>query len=112
MRLPGFERKQATSRCDPLSGVARSAPIDDSIVRFIVITADEEFYVTLQQIAGTCEWRIGRSAAVDQVEPLVKADPTPIVIYDRDSTDDNWRDAVRRLSELPAHPCVLLASQV
>jgi DNA-binding NarL/FixJ family response regulator len=112
MRLPGFERKQGTSRDGTLQGGAKSAQNDDSIVGFIVVTTDDVFYSALQQIAVARAWRIGRSASVDQAEAIMKAKPAPIVVYDRDSTEDNWRDAVRRLSDLPAHPCVLLASQV
>ena len=112
MRLPGFERKHGTSRDDtPTSGTS-PASNDDLSLNFIVITTDEEFHATLQQIAGACKWRIGRAASVDDVGTLIRANPTPMVVYDRDSAEDNWRNAVRLLSDLPAHPCVLLASQV
>lgn len=112
MRLPGFERKQATSESNSPRIGTKSSLNDDLSLNFIVITADEQFYSTLQQIAGTSEWRIGRSESVGQVDAMIKAKPTPMVVYDRDSTDDNWRDAVRHLSDLPVHPCVLLASRV
>ena len=112
MRLPGFERKQGTSRGDPLTSGTSPASNDDLSLSFIVITTDEEFHATLRQIAGACEWRIGRVASVEEVGSLINATPTPMVVYDRDSTEDNWCDAVRLLSDLPAHPCVLLASPV
>ena len=113
MRIPGFERKGKTSRDnpEPVAG-SRLAADDDLILRFIVITADEEFYLTLQRIASTCEWRIWRAGSVDEAEALISAKPTPMVIYERDSTDGNWRCALRRLNESSAKPCVLLASQV
>src|SRR6185503_18765458 len=31
---------------------------------------------------------------------------------DSDSTDGNWRDALKNMNDLPAHPSVLLASRV
>jgi hypothetical protein len=98
----GFERKRGAS---PASN-------DDLSLNFIVITADEEFHAALRQIAGACEWRIGRAASVDEAGALINARPTAMVVYDRDSTEDNWCNVVRLLSDLPAHPCVLLASQV
>jgi hypothetical protein len=112
MWLPGFARRPKTSRDNPQRRISQLAADDDPILGFIVITPDEEFYVRLQQIAGTCEWRIGRAASLDEAETLIKAKPTPMVVYDRDSSDGNWRWALRRLNESAAKPCVLLASQV
>jgi len=113
MRIPGFERKGKTPRDnpDPVAG-SRLAADDDLILRFIVITADEEFYLSLEQIARTCEWRIWRAVSIDEAEALIKAKPSAMVVYDRDSNDGNWRCALRRLNESSAKPCVLLASQV
>ena len=85
---------------------------DDLIPCFIVITADEEFYLRLQQIARTCEWRIGRAASIDEAETLIKARPTPMVVYDRDWNGGDWRRALKRLHESSEQPSVLLASQV
>jgi hypothetical protein len=113
MRIPGFERKGKTPRDnpDPVAG-SRLAADDDLILRFIVITADEEFYLSLEQIAGTCEWRIWRAVSIDEAEALIKAKPSAMVVYDRDSNDGNWRCALRRLNESSGKPCVLLASRV
>jgi hypothetical protein len=112
MRLPGFGRKHGESQVTAPSVESRVATDDDLIVRFIAITADEEFYVRLQQIAGKREWRIGRALSTDDAEALISATPTPIVIYDSDWNGENWRNALRRMSDLPSHPCVLLASRV
>jgi hypothetical protein len=117
MRLPGFGRKPATLRDIPATvksqlAKGEDAKGEDKILRFIVITEDEEFYLRLKQIASTCEWRIARATSLDEAEPLIKAEPTPMVVYDRDLDDGNWRYALRRLNESPAQPCVLLASQV
>jgi DNA-binding NtrC family response regulator len=112
MRLPGFARRPRTSRDIPQTGESRRAAGDELILRFIVITADEEFYLRLQRIAGAFEWQIGRAASLAEAETLIQARPTPMVVWDRDSSDGNWRCALRRLNESPAQPCVLLASQV
>ncbi len=89
------------------------------MVRFMVITGDEQFYTRLRRIAAACGWQIGRAESVEEAERLIvrslnDAQPAPIVIYERDPDPDdgNWRYALRRLNESPAEPCVLLASQV
>ena len=112
MRLPGFERKQDEPRGDPKRGEIRPTSNDDWSPTFIVITPDEAFHATLQQIAEARHWQMGRVASVDDVEALIRRKPTPMVVYDWDSAGDNWRNAVKRLSQLPGHPCVLLASHV
>lgn len=112
MRLPGFGRKHGASPIDARTVESRVAADDDLTVRFIVITADEDFYLRLQQIAGTYDWRIGRALSADEARALISAQPTPIVIYDSDSNGGNWRGAFKSMSDLPAHPCVLLASRV
>jgi hypothetical protein len=52
MRLRGFALKPETSRDVPQTGDSQAAADDDVTLRFIVLTADEEFYLRLQQIAG------------------------------------------------------------
>ena len=112
MRLPGFGRRHGVLQDTARTVEPRVAENDDSIVRFIVITTDEEFYLRLHKIANTHAWRIERAFATDEAEKLIRTKPTPIVIYDSDSNDGNWREALRGLNELPAQPCVLLASRV
>jgi len=98
-----FKRKQKSS-----AGLQN----EDPNLRFIVISADEDFYIRLREIASSCNWQIGRATSVDEVELLVKAKPTPIVVYERNAEDGNWRDKVRRIGSLPSQPCVFLGSQV
>ncbi len=87
--------------------------VDDELsVRFIVITADEDLYLRLQQIAGAQDWRIGRASSTDEAHALIGVQPTPIVICDSDSNGGDWRNELRRMKNLPAHPCTLLASAV
>jgi len=103
---------QGTTRGEPNLGKTEPGANDDVALSFIVITPDEKFHRTLYEIARAGDWRITRAASVDEVGMLVWAKPTPMVIYDRDSTNEDWHDAIRRLGELPTQPCVLLASQV
>jgi FixJ family two-component response regulator len=37
---------------------------------------------------------------------------SPIIIWDRDLTSEDWRDVVHTLASLPQRPCVLLLSRV
>ncbi len=112
MRLPGFGRKHGASEITAPTVDSRVVADDDLIVRFVVITADEDFYLRLQQLAGTYGWRIGRASSNDEARELISAQPTPLVIYDSDSNGGDWRGAFKSMNHLPAHPCVLLASRV
>jgi len=112
MRLPRFGRKHGVSQTTAQTVEPRVVADDDLIVHFIVITADEDFYARLQQIAVTYDWRIGRAWSTDVAAKLISAKPTPIVIYDSDSNGGDWRGALRSMNDLPVQPCVLLASRV
>src|SRR5665213_3707189 len=81
MRLPGFGRKHGASPAGAQTVGSRVASDDDLIVHFIVITADEEFYLRLQQIADAYQWRIGRAPSPSGAQKLISAQPTPIVVY-------------------------------
>ena len=111
MRLPGFGRKRGAAQISAPTVDSRVTD-DDLIVRFIVITADEDFYLRLQQLAGTHGWRIERALSTDEARDLISVQPTPLVIYDSDSNGGRWRNAFKSMNDLPAHPCVLLASRV
>jgi len=85
---------------------------DDRILRFLVITADEEFYLKLRQIALSCQWKIARAVSIGEAEILIRNEPVPLVVYESDSGTGDWQSGLRRLNELSRHPCVLLASAV
>jgi DNA-binding NtrC family response regulator len=112
MRLPGFGRKHGASPVSAPTAGTRVAADNDLIVHFAVITADDDFYLRLEQIATAYQWRIKRALSADEAQALIRTQPTPIVIYDGDSNGGNWRDAFRDMKDLPAHPCVLLASRI
>ena len=103
MRLPVFARKIFPD----------SPPASDDVsLRLVVLTRDEPFYKRLHDIAKACEWRIGRVQSLEEVETQVVCDPASIVVYERDWDGGDWRSAIRKLYEIPAHPCILLASRV
>jgi hypothetical protein len=90
----------------------RPATDDELVLSLVVISADEEFYARLRRIAGECGWNLERATTIEAAETMVARKPTPLVVYEGDSDRGNWRFAVRRLNDLPPHPCVLLASSV
>ncbi len=112
MRLPGFGRKHDVSQTNARAAGSSSSMDDDLSIRLVIITADEDFYLRLQQLAGTSGWRIGRALAADDAREMISVQPTPLVIYDSESNGGDWRRAFKSMNELPAHPCVLLASRV
>ncbi len=85
-------------------------PTDELSV--VVITADESFHARLRRIADECRWRLARAESFEEAEVLIGRKPTPLVVYESDGSNGNWRFALRRLNALPQHPCVLLASAV
>jgi DNA-binding NtrC family response regulator len=85
---------------------------DELVLSLVAITEDEEFYCRLRGIAGSCQWRIVRARSIEEAETAILQKPTPLVVYESDPNDAKWRFALRRLSELTPHPCVLLASAV
>jgi len=101
MRLPVFARK-------PLE----SGPSPDDPLSLVVITRDEPFYTRLQNIATACKWRIARAQSVDDVHRQISGAPAPIVVYERDWDDGDWRAGLSRLHQTGAKPCILLASRV
>jgi hypothetical protein len=105
MRLPVFARKLTQAQ-------GASPAADDAVLRMVVVTHDEPFYERLHRIAEACEWRIGRAQSLDEVRNQSATVPAPIVIYERDWDGGDWRTALAKLYEIPAKPCVLLASRV
>jgi hypothetical protein len=78
----------------------------------VVITGDEAFYARLRRIADDRRWRLARAQSIEEAEMLIGRKPTPLVVYEGEAGNGNWRFALRRLNDLPPHPCVLLASAV
>jgi DNA-binding NarL/FixJ family response regulator len=90
----------------------RPATDDELVLSAVVITGDETFYSRLRRIADDCRWRLVRAESIEEAEMLIGRKPTPLVVYEGDAGNGNWRFALRRLTDLPPHPCVLLASAV
>jgi DNA-binding response OmpR family regulator len=84
----------------------------ESRVRFLVITADGHFHSLLHDIATASEWTILRVPTVEEALALLRRECVPLVIYDWDGPDSDWRDALDRLTALRPESCTMLASKV
>jgi DNA-binding NtrC family response regulator len=67
---------------------------------------------TLQELAASYGWRISIVGSSDAAVALLKEQPTPLVICDRDLTGEAWGDVLAKIAAQPQAVCVLLASRV
>lgn len=85
---------------------------DKNIVRLLVITRDERFSTSVREAATACGWEIQHTGTVESGVDVLRAFPASVAIYDWRALEEDWRPAMDRLSSLPDHPCLLLASPV
>jgi DNA-binding NtrC family response regulator len=81
-------------------------------VKLVAITQDPDDAEALGQIAAGYGWRISIVGSSDAAIALLKEQPTPLVICDRDISGEAWRDVLAKIAALPRAVCVLLASRV
>jgi hypothetical protein len=85
---------------------------DKNIVRLLVITRDERFSTSVQDAAAACGWEFQHTGNVESGLDVLRKFPASVAIYDWPASEEDWRPAMDRLSALPDHPCLLLASPV
>lgn len=81
-------------------------------IKLLLITPDDDLYLSVHNAAKRCEWQLERARSVEQSLHTLDTFPARIVIYDWTPQDDDWRFAIDRLSARPHHLCILLASRV
>ncbi len=96
----------------PSSEPARRTLALGEPVKLVAITQDPDDAETLRQIAAGYGWRISIVPSSDAAIALLKEQPTPLVICDRDISGEAWRDVLAKVAALPQAVCVLLASRV
>lgn len=84
----------------------------DTAVRFLVITGDDCLHSRLQDIATTCKWTMFCVPTLEQAIPLLQRECIPLAIYDWNTPDSDWPDALKQLTAVQSDCCVLLASAV
>lgn len=91
----------------------RAYPQDDhGVARVLLITGDETYCAQWAQIFAVRGWQLHCAASLKQAACMLLTNPLPVVVYDCRTECEEWRDAVSTLCDLPARPCVLLASSV
>jgi DNA-binding response OmpR family regulator len=81
-------------------------------IKLLLITPDDDLYLSVHKVAMHCEWDLQRVQDVEQSLHTLDAFPARLVIYDWTPERDDWRFAIDRLSARQNHPCILLASRV
>jgi DNA-binding response OmpR family regulator len=82
-----------------------------SPVRLLAITASDEFYARLVDIASSSGWEIRRASTVQQGIALQRSTAMPLIVLDWDENSDDWRHGFKRLASTRNPPCMLLASR-
>lgn len=82
-------------------------------VRTLLISGDGQYTQHWQRIFGEQGWELECAANFDRALQTLNAHRTPIVVYDcQTGADEEWRDVLHSLADLPQRPCVLVASSV
>jgi hypothetical protein len=68
----------------------------------VAITSDE-FCAKLSGVAASRRWRLARARSIEEAEMLIVRKPTPLVIYEGDAGNGNWRFMPGDLYDLPPH---------
>ena len=85
---------------------------DKKVLRLLVITRDEKFSHSVQDAAAACGWEFQHTGTIESGLDVLRQFPASVAIYDWPASEEDWRPAMDRLSALPGHPCLLLASPV
>jgi DNA-binding response OmpR family regulator len=78
--------------------------------RVLAVTADLCFYSGVLSAASSARWRTDWARTVNRAVEICRVKSPPIVIYDSNLPDVDWRSAFDRLSAVPSHPRILLAA--
>jgi len=81
-------------------------------VQLVAIVENSYDSETLGQLAASNGWRISIVGSSEAAIALLKEQPTPLVICDRDLSGEAWSDVLAKIAAQPQAVCVLLASSV
>ncbi len=91
--------------------IGRILPAGEPI-KLVAITENPDDSKALREIAGSYNWKISIVGSSDAAVALLKEQPTPLVICDRDLSSEAWNDVLGKIAAQPQAVCVLLASRV
>lgn len=86
--------------------------VPDAVIRLLVVTHDDNLYLSVHGAATGFGWETRMVRTVDRGLQVLDGFPASVAIYDWTGTEEDWRFEVDRLTAQPDHPCVLLASPV
>jgi hypothetical protein len=87
-------------------------PEDKLLVRLLVITQDDNFFLSIHSLLTGCGWETRVVRTVERGLQMLDEFPASVAIYDWPANGKDWRIDVDRLTARPDYPCVLLASPV
>src|SRR5579863_8050014 len=86
--------------------------VPEDVIRLLVVTKDDNFYLSVHGVATGCGWDTRVVRTVERGLLALDEFPASVAIYDWPGTEEDWRFDVDRLTARPDHPCVMLASPV
>ena len=81
-------------------------------VHTLLVSASENYRGQWQRIFDNRGWGLELAATLKDALRTLRNHSVPVVVYDMQSGEEDWREAVRALRELPHRPCILLVSSV
>lgn len=82
------------------------------VVSVVAACGDEYDRGALQQAAEREHWGIQFTNSSEEAWTRAQQFGAPVILYDRDLPETDWRTAVRSLAALPHRPVVILISKV
>lgn len=103
---------RAEERYPHTDELASAGSHTSAAVRLLLITSDDQFYAFLREIANDRKWSLSRVGTVEQAFPILQQQDVPLILYDWNNPQSDWREEVLSLTALRPDSCVVLASTV
>lgn len=65
-----------------------------------------------RRIFESRNWDLECASTLDDALGMLRARAVPVVVYDTQAADEDWREVLAALHGLPERPCILLVSSV
>jgi DNA-binding response OmpR family regulator len=81
-------------------------------VPIVAAGADDQDRGALRQVAEREHWEFDFAKSGEEAWMIANQSMAPVILFDRDLRETEWREAVRTLAALPHRPIVILLSKV
>jgi ActR/RegA family two-component response regulator len=85
---------------------------EETGIRILLISSDEEYRSHWQQIFDRRGWVLECADTLTEAMDTLRSRPLPVVVYDSQAADEEWREVVTTLRSFSHCPCILLTSSV